>query len=309
MTTKHPKISVVIPCFNGANTIECTLDSVFSQTLPPDQYEVIVVDNNSSDDTKKVLSRLRRHHPNLVTLMERKPGVAPTRNKGAAQAKAKIILFLDDDMIASPRLLEEHLTSHGQHDGSVLGYFTTNLKGKPDPFLFYLEVTEEQNAFPMKNGSIINYQFFYTGNVSVKRKMFEKVGGFDENFEGGGVEDIDLGYQMSRFGDRLLFNKNATSEHIYFPHYAEFKRKKIHIGSQLAYFLHKNPELQQVYCFEGSRRIYALGLILSVLFLLIKDFLDIALKIAFKYYYWSVRLAMLKSYKERMRRLQEKTLS
>lgn len=246
MQNNHkPKISVVIPTYNGASALGDTIDSLYKQSIPKTDYEVIVVNNNSSDNTEEVLQELKQKYPQLQHTIQPKQGVAPTRNLGASLAKANIILFLDDDMITSKDMLKEHIKSHAKHFGTVLGFFETDWKKRNDKFLDYLEESGQQNAFNFKDGDIVSYKFFYTGNISVQREYFEKVGGFDEGFPGPGVEDIDLGYRMYCYGDRILFNKKASSLHVYYPDLKTFRSKKYKIGNPLSYFLEKLPHMKR----------------------------------------------------------------
>ncbi len=240
-----PKISVVIPTYNGASTLTATVDSLFKQSISLSDYEVIAINNNSTDSTEEVLKTLKQKYPEFKYFFQPIQGVAPTRNKGAQLAKADIILFLDDDMIVSKELLAQHIKSREKHFGTVLGYFETDWKQKKDKFLDFLEESGHQNVFNFKDGDIVSYKYFYTGNISVQREYFEKVGGFDENFPGPGVEDIDLGYRMYCYGDRIMFNKKASSLHLYYPDLKTFKSKKYKIGNPLSYFLEKFPNMKR----------------------------------------------------------------
>src|SRR5581483_9166384 len=107
-----PKVSIVIPTFNRASTLACTIDGLESQTLSKEEYEIIVVDNASTDDTRSVLDAKTRKYPNIKSLFQSKPGAAATRNAGLRQATGDIVLFIDNDIFAEPRLIEEHLEYH-----------------------------------------------------------------------------------------------------------------------------------------------------------------------------------------------------
>src|SRR2546421_5753490 len=116
------KISVVIPTKNRSALLAQAIERVESQTLSKDQYEVIVIDNDSSDDTRSVLQQKYKIYANLQMGFQGKPGAAATRNAGLRLAKGDLILFIDDDVQAEPGLLEAHLNCHGKNaNTSVIG--------------------------------------------------------------------------------------------------------------------------------------------------------------------------------------------
>src|SRR5438445_6034765 len=100
------KISIVIPTFNRASMLADTIDRSESQTVSAEAYEVIVVDNASTDDTRAVLDAKSRKYSNLKFLFQPKPGAASTRNAGIRQATGDIVLFIDNDIAAEPDLIE-----------------------------------------------------------------------------------------------------------------------------------------------------------------------------------------------------------
>jgi glycosyltransferase involved in cell wall biosynthesis len=117
-------VSVIIPTHNRAALLPRTLESLARQTLPASDYELIVVADGCTDGTMQILRSWKA--PYALTSIEQTPGrgAAAARNAGAARASADLLIFLDDDMEASPQLLSEHVRSHRQRPGCVvLGYF------------------------------------------------------------------------------------------------------------------------------------------------------------------------------------------
>ena len=104
-----PKISIVIPTLDRAAVLTGTIDRIESQTVARESYEVIVVDNSSADDTLRVLEAKARSHANLKFFIQRKRGAAATRNVGLRESSGDIVLFIDDDILAEPDLIEKHL--------------------------------------------------------------------------------------------------------------------------------------------------------------------------------------------------------
>ena len=126
---KTLKVSVVIPTKNRSGQIAQTIEHIESQTIPRDQYEVIVIDNDSADDTRKVLEQRARTYSNLKFGLEEKPGAAATRNTGIRMAKGELVVFIDDDVQAEPGLIQAHLQYHQKNPGAAVD---AALKVKPD---------------------------------------------------------------------------------------------------------------------------------------------------------------------------------
>jgi len=101
-----PKICVVIPTKNRSALLAETIERVESQTIPKDHYEVVVIDNNSTDDTRAVLEQKSRIYSNFKFDFQKKPGAAATRNGGIRLANSDLILFIDDDVQAEPALVQ-----------------------------------------------------------------------------------------------------------------------------------------------------------------------------------------------------------
>src|SRR5205807_10454792 len=109
------KLSVVIPTLNRAAKLERTLRSLAAQTVPPDAYEVLVIDNGSSDGTAELLLCYGRNLRYWQGLREAEPGAAAARNRGVLASRGEVVLFLADDVIASADLLQDILTIDAAH--------------------------------------------------------------------------------------------------------------------------------------------------------------------------------------------------
>ena len=230
-----------------------------NQSVSRDQYTVIVIDNRSSDATAETVRGLMRRYPNLEYAYQKKPGAAPTRNEGIRRATTPLILFVDDDILASPTLIQEHLKGHQGQPCSVLGHIEVGWNTSPDRFLRYLKESEDQNTFKYLDPQKTSFAYFYTGNVSCRRDALLKVGGFDEGFTVYGVEDIDLGYRLEMYGERMIYCAQASAVHDYNPNYVEFLAKRYNNGRSLAYFLAKFPNLTPQFTF-GKYPLIKLGL-------------------------------------------------
>ena len=245
------KISVVIPTLNRASLLARTLEHVESQSLSRDQYEVIVVDNNSSDETSNLLQQKARTYSNLKVSEETRPGAAATRNKGLGMACGNIVLFIDDDIEAEPRLLESHLAYHRDNpNSSIIGTIRTRWENTRDPFLRYLRDRRVFNPNGLTSGSI-DFSYYHTGNVSSSRDVLMEQRGFDEQFSVYGMEDIELGYRLERRGCRMVHGVDAVAIHHYSPTYDEFTRRCQEAGYSLGLMLGLHPELRDRFTENG----------------------------------------------------------
>lgn len=247
-----PKLSVVIPTLNRALVLAETIDRIESQTVSPDLYEVIVVDNASTDDTQNILAQKARQYSNLIVLSQSKRGAAPTRNAGLRRASGEIILFIDNDILAEPDLLERHLEYHRNHsNASVIGNVITPWNDKTDPFLRYLHHRGIYNPYTITSGPM-DFSYYHTGNVSTPRSILMDVGGFNEEFFIYGMEDIELGYRLQKAGCLMIYGEKARAIHQFFPTYREFIERSEQAGYSLGKLIELHPELKERFVEKGK---------------------------------------------------------
>lgn len=186
--------------YNRRHLLERALGALFEQTLPKDQYEIVLVDDGSTDGTGDYVKTL--DPPCALTYIHQEnSGLARGRNQGIRHANGHIILFIDDDIVASPDLLAEHVKTHERHmDHVVRGWVnhTHDLDNITGP------------QFNMQDFSTA---FFWTSNVSASRKHLLQAGLFDEDFKEYGWEDLELGMRLKRLGLGMKYNKKAVVYH------------------------------------------------------------------------------------------------
>jgi glycosyltransferase involved in cell wall biosynthesis len=248
-----PKVSVVIPTWNRADLLARTIDKIEHQTLSRDLYEVLVIDNDSTDDTQKVVSQKSRVYPQLKTFSQSKRGAAATRNVGIRAAAGDIILFIDDDIQAEPNLIETHWQYHQKHsNSSIIGGLITPWSDSTDAFLRYLRDRGIFNPYSIACGPM-DFSYYHTGNVSTARSVLLDVGGFNEQFAVYGMEDIELGYRLERRGSRMVHGPDAKAVHEYFPTYPQFIRRCEQAGYSLGKLIELHPELRERFIENGKR--------------------------------------------------------
>ncbi len=245
------KVSVVIPTKNRSALVAQAIDCIESQTIPRDRYEVIVVDNDSSDDTQAVLEKKARIYSNLRYGIQEKRGAAATRNAGLRMAKGDLILFIDDDVQAEPKLIASHLGYQKKNPGaSVIGAVTIPWGETREPFRRYLRDHRILNPYTPSKGPI-DFSYYHTSNVSTPAESLIKVGGFNEAFSIYGMEDIELGYRLEKSGSRMIFAPEAKAVHYRFPQYQEFIGRCEEAGYSLGYLLMLHPELKKRFVENG----------------------------------------------------------
>lgn len=241
------EISVVIPSYNRKDILVKCLNALFEQTYPKDNFEIIVIDDGSTDGTEVSINGAMEESPiELKYFKQENKGPAAARNKGIQNASNEIILFLGDDIISSPTLLEEHSRLHMQYpenNTAVLGYVTWADDICVTPFMKWLEHGGPQFAFNLIKKNIADYRFFYTANISLKREFLLKNGMFDEDFHYACYDDVELGYRLAKKGLKISYNKNAVGYHCHSTSLVEYEKRMFNTGKSLRLFLDKHPEL------------------------------------------------------------------
>jgi len=252
MTSSGGKdISVVIPTFNRAAMLRRVLDSLTRQSISRDRYEVIVVDDGSSDDTSRVCDEMAPYLA-LTYLAINHGGISAAKNAGLAAAAAPILLFFDDDDVADVALLEEHLRTHAEYaeeNVAVLGFTTWHPLLTVTPFMEWLtDVGQFLLAYQsLTDGARLPYTYFWGGRASCKVSLLSKHGAFDERFRF--AEDIELAYRLSQHGLSVVFNKRAASYMIRPIGVDAHLKRCERAGEALALFsrVHPDPPVAQ-YC-------------------------------------------------------------
>ena len=235
-----PDLSVIIGTYNQRDSLKLALESLFEQTLSPDLYEIIVVDSSSTDGTKEMVLELNPDkHLDLNYIRQPNLGRPGARNRGIKEAKGKILLFTDADMIAHHALLENHWVYHQEHPGNCLEGVTYNLKDIKAGF-------KSENLDPyikanFKKHQKLNFAFFLSGNLSAPKDVIVKAGGYDQDFSGYGWEDIELGYRLSKMRVPLLFLPEAKNYHYHALEEQRSLDRKYKMGISASLFYKKHP--------------------------------------------------------------------
>lgn len=245
-------LSVVIPTYNRESILAKCIEALFKQTLPPDRYEIIVVNDGSTDGTNHTVKMISSQTPVEIRYLEQDHrGPAAARNLAIKNSSGQIILIIGDDIIATPNLLEEHMNWHlefPEENIAVLGYVTWSEEMKKTPFLEWLERSRFQFGYHLIQNDTASFWFFYTCNISIKKEFLINHGLFDEDFPYAAYEDTDLGYRLMQEGLQIKYNRNAVGHH-YHPgiNLYTFRKRMVLAGENEAIFSKKHPELPDAY--------------------------------------------------------------
>jgi GT2 family glycosyltransferase len=198
---KPPIITVQLCTYNRRALLGRVMQALFDQDLDPSDYEIVLVDDGSSDGTyESVISRLRPTCA-LTVVRQRNAGLAAGRNAGIERARGEYIMFMDDDVLATPGLLAAHLRCHKEHPRVICRGGVINVASFDD--------------LPPARYTWRNYSgaYFWTTNVSVSMSVLREAGGFDQRFREYGWEDLDLGLRLRQRGIPSILAKDALVYH------------------------------------------------------------------------------------------------
>jgi GT2 family glycosyltransferase len=208
----QPFVSIVVPSYNRAASLRRLLESLSRQTYPRDRFEVLVVDDGSTDGTVEYVRRLTV--PYTLRLVEQAHGgPSLARNTGVERAQGSVILFIDDDVVPVPELIAEHVAArNGAPNTVVVGPMLPPTDWPRGAWVRWGErhLQEQYDAMVAGKWSCSPRQF-YTANVSVPRDRFLECGGFDTSFKRN--EDQELGFRLHALGVNFVFNPKAEILH------------------------------------------------------------------------------------------------
>ena len=239
--------SLVIPTFNRAGILSKCLAALENQ-VSGIAFEVVVVDDGSTDDTAGVLDRWSGRRFALKALRQPNSKPAAARNLGLRHCRGQYVVFLGDDIIAEPNFLAEHARAHADfaREAAVLGYTFWSRELRVTRFMRYLGEQGWQFGYALiQDPTDLPFNFFYTSNISLPFTLIERVGTFDESFGTAGWEDTEYGYRLKQMGGKILFQKTARAEHLHSTTFHSFCARQYRVGQFAPNFFEKHPELRK----------------------------------------------------------------
>lgn len=240
MTTTVPspnlRASVVISAYQAAADLPRCLAALYYQTLSRDEYEVIVVDDGSTDDTAGVAEAAGAR-----VLRLKHGGPAAARNAGTAIAYAPIIVFTDADCEPVPEFLERMLESFvAPVVSGARGVYRSQQKGLVARFV-QLEYEERYQRIAHYEQTHHTINALDTSYCAYRRDVFLEAGGFDTRFLGAAGEDHELSYRLAEAGHVFKFNQQAAVYHRHVDAFLAYARRKFRIGFWKAFLTRQHP--------------------------------------------------------------------
>ncbi len=240
-----PDVSVVIPTFNRIDTLPEVLAGLAAQRGAP-AFEVIVVDDGSTDDTPRWLAARPADDLPLRSLRQTNRGPAAARNAGVAAARGRRVAFLGDDTVPSPGWLgrlNDALERRGDPAVAVIGRTEWHSRMRLTPFLRHINENGAQFGFALiENPDDVPFNFFYTSNLCLSRRLLVEEP-FDETFPYPAWEDIETAYRLRAKGMRLTYEPGAVVRHHHPTDLGRFCRRQERAGYSAVVFYQSHPEL------------------------------------------------------------------
>ncbi len=261
--------SIVTPTYQRKDALYLTLLALSNQDYPAQMYEVVVVDDGSTDGTLEMLKSLKVPYRIRYHYAERgdESGRCRARNIGINLSEGQFIIFIDSDILVKNNFISEHMRYHNYSSKlCVTGMRRFLSPGEIDKEAIRSGFTESDLP-PIKkedsrrsiyelfsdnmNELSAPWHFGFSNNLSVSQKSILEAGYFDENFKAWGLEDCEFSYRLYRNGVRFAFNRNLTVYHQYHEQ-SPLEARWNGWENNLRYFCQKHPypevHLQNIFC-------------------------------------------------------------
>lgn len=200
-------VSIIIPTYNRERFLSVCLDCLIAQDYPADKYEIVVVDDASTDGTEEMVRAKKATCRIRYERQAKTMGNGAAKNRGVYSAEGEVIIFIDSDAYAPPWYVREYMKTHEAHPNSIVDGPAISIHDDrlvSDPPL---------NTFGVRALAALDFfgQPFVNANASCLREDFIKIGGFDENFKKW--QDLELYQRLMELGLKRFRNRNAYVLH------------------------------------------------------------------------------------------------
>lgn len=269
MTT--PAVSVLMPTFDRADLLGRVLEAYDRQSGDA-PFEVVAVDDGSSDGTASLLSSFSARRFSLrPILLQENGGPARARNAALAAARAPLVLIVGDDILPGPDFVARHLEAHRAHpaeEWAVLGRTVWPDDLPQNNVMRHIDGPGAQqfSYARLTDGQEVDFRHFYTSNVSLKRALFERVfPWFDTSFTHAAYEDVELAYRLQQAaGMRIRYSAGALATHYHHYSAQTFADRQYRCGLMSTVFLRKHPALRRLFPIARIHRLRRLSSLRAV---------------------------------------------
>lgn len=284
----NPYLTVIIPTFNRSSCLNICLERLFRQNIARESYEVIVVNDGSTDDTLGILKKFESE-PNFLHVTQRNQGQGNARNLALKHARGQIILFIGDDIYAENDFLKGHMDFHisqPEKNMACLGRVEWFPENEINDFMRWLTHGGPQFSYDsLKDGDEVDFWHFYTSNISLKSAMLSEER-FDPDFKSYGWEDIELAVRLNRkHALKIHYRENILAYHDHIINEESLKRRMLSIGKSAKIFERKHPGIGVV---PRRLKLFALTIISFPITLFLLYILKTILPYGKKYYWYAL---------------------
>jgi GT2 family glycosyltransferase len=232
-----PEVTVLLACHDRRDALPECLEAFARQLVPPGAFEVVAIDDGSTDGTRELARELELPIP-FRLLTQPNAGAAAARNRGLPEARGRLLLFVNDDTIPAPDLVQRHIEAHREladRSAVVLGTFEQPRAALANGLMRVLEKTPQVFGYcDFARDEELSGSQLYTCNASVPAEAVRRLGGFDETFACYG-EDTELGARLDALGYRVHFRPEARAQHRHVLSFADLRwRQRVvaraHVG-------------------------------------------------------------------------------
>ena len=202
--------SVIIPTHNRKNILFKTLKALNNQTYSADNFEIIIINDGSTDGTEEMINNFDSN-PNILYKYIEQSGPAGARNRGIEICNGNIVIFIDDDIIVNSEFIDSHVETQQKQEKIIAHGPVIHTNNLDNPKKADKKITDFSSAF------------FATGNASIKKKYLIEAGLFNEAFDKYGWEDLEMGKRLKKLDLKKVDIPEAKGYH-YKP---EFSLKQV----------------------------------------------------------------------------------